>query len=115
MSDLQDEIARPTDGHRLETNPGPWGDNSPYYLDDDYADDFLDWDEDDYNPEDFPDNFDPDDDDYEVISWDEYLASLPWLDRQWARFTAWWPIVRLSNWWYRLSTRLHLTRRHNRF
>ena len=107
MTELSDEARRALEN---ETNRGPWDNFDPYYVDDEYNDDFFDWEneERDYDSED-------DFEDYEIITWDEYLASLPWLERQWTRFTAWIPIVRLSNWWYRLSTRLHLTRRHNRF
>ncbi len=112
MSELSDETRRALEN---ETNRGPWDDFSPYYFNDEDADDALDWDDEDDQEDNDTDYLEADFGDEEVVSWDEYLALLPWLDRQWARFTTWWPIVRLSNWWYRLSTRLHRTGRHSRF
>ena len=105
MTELEDEIKRLEE----ETNRGPWGNYDPYYLDDEYADDLFDWDE--WCAE---DEFDPDDNDYEVISWDEYLAGMPWWERiktrvEASRFGLW-----LAGLRYRLAVRLS-QRRHSRF
>jgi hypothetical protein len=105
MTELQDEIDRLEN----ETNHGPWGNDDPYYIDEEYADDFFDWDE--WCQEDPEDELDPDDNDYEVISWDEYLASMPWWERIKTRIEA----SRIGLWLaglrYRLGVRLSQRRR----